>query len=79
MSEPVISQRSPFVLKMESGEYWWCSCGRAKTQPFCDSSHAGTGLFPMRVELTEGRQVAWCGCKHTANAPFCDGSHRSLP
>jgi CDGSH iron-sulfur domain-containing protein 3 len=79
MTEPVVSQRSPIVQKTEPGEYWWCACGRSKTQPFCDGSHAGTGFFPMRVELTEARQVAWCGCKHTANKPFCDGSHRNLP
>ena len=63
---------------MEPGEYWWCACGRSKSQPFCDGSHKGTGLAPKRVEITEAKTVAWCGCKHSANAPFCDGTHSRL-
>ncbi|HEV2437240.1 MAG TPA: CDGSH iron-sulfur domain-containing protein [Verrucomicrobiae bacterium] len=78
MPEPVIAQKSPYVQKMEPGEYWWCACGRSKSQPFCDGSHKGTGLAPKRVEITEVKTVAWCGCKHSANAPFCDGTHSRL-
>ncbi len=79
MSEPVIAQRSPIVQKVEPGTYWWCACGRSKSQPFCDGSHAGTGLGPKEVEITEAKTVAWCACKHSGNMPFCDGSHSRLP
>ncbi len=78
MPEPVIAQKAPYVQKMEPGEYWWCACGRSKSQPFCDGLHKGTGLAPKRVEITEAKTVAWCGCKHSANAPFCDGTHSRL-
>lgn len=78
MPEPVIAQKSPFVLKMKTGSYWWCACGGSKTQPFCDGSHKGTGLGPMKVDLSEDKAVAWCGCKHSKNASFCDGSHSNL-
>ena len=78
MNEPIVFQKFPVVQKAEAGTYWWCACGRAKTQPFCDGSHKGTGLGPTKVEITEARTVAWCGCKHSKNAPFCDGSHSAL-
>ena len=78
MPEPVIAQKSPFVQRMERGSYWWCACGRSRSQPFCDGSHKGTGFTPKRTDLAEAKTVAWCGCKHSRNAPFCDGSHSSL-
>jgi CDGSH-type Zn-finger protein len=78
MSEPVIFQKSPIVRKMEPGEYWWCACGRSKSQPFCDGSHEGTGLEPKKVVITEAKTVAWCACKHSGDMPFCDGTHSRL-
>ena len=77
--DPVVAQKSPFVLKMEPGEYWWCACGRSKTQPFCDGTHKGTGLKPHKVEIVAARTVAWCGCKGSTTGSFCDGSHKTLP
>jgi CDGSH-type Zn-finger protein len=79
MSEPVIADRKPCVLNLEPGEYWWCTCGRSKKQPFCDGSHSGTGFSPMQFTITEAKTVAMCCCKHTNNAPYCDGSHSKLP
>ena len=78
MTEPIAYQKSPIVQKVEPGEYWWCACGRSKTQPFCDGSHQGTGFEPKQVVITEPRTVAWCACKHSKTKPFCDGSHRTL-
>ena len=79
MMDKVIFDCKPAVLTLDPGEYWWCGCGRSKVQPFCDGSHKGTGLAPLRFPVTERRTVALCNCKHTANAPFCDGSHARLP
>jgi CDGSH-type Zn-finger protein len=78
MSQPNIAQKSPFVMDMAPGTYFWCACGRSKSQPFCDGSHKGSGFVPKKVELTEAKKVAWCGCKHSKNPPFCDGSHAKL-
>src|SRR5690348_15632313 len=55
MSEPIVAQKSPIVQKVEPGEYWWCACGRSKSQPFCDGSHKGTGLGPTKAEITEAK------------------------
>ncbi len=79
MSEPKIAQKAPYPVQVEAGKsYHWCSCGHSANQPFCDGSHKGTGMTPVRFEATETKTVYLCGCKHTANQPFCDGSHSRL-
>ncbi|MCK6471928.1 MAG: CDGSH iron-sulfur domain-containing protein [Planctomycetes bacterium] len=77
--KPVVAAKSPAVLELDAGTYWWCACGRSKNQPFCDGSHKGTGLSPQKLELSEKKKVALCNCKHSNKKPFCDGSHRNLP
>ncbi|PJA95818.1 MAG: hypothetical protein CO129_09635 [Ignavibacteriales bacterium CG_4_9_14_3_um_filter_34_10] len=39
MQEPNIPQKSPYMVDVEPGKYWWCSCGKSAMQPFCDGSH----------------------------------------
>lgn len=76
--EPKCPQNAPYVKQEPPGEKWWCACGHSQKQPYCDGSHAGTGIKPMRVLLEKEGKVAWCGCKKTAKAPYCDGSHSRL-
>lgn len=78
MSQPIIVEKQPVVLELEAGTYYWCSCGLAKSQPFCDGSHKGTGFTPVKFDLAEKQTVALCNCKHAQNKPFCDGSHARL-
>ncbi|MEI7728869.1 MAG: CDGSH iron-sulfur domain-containing protein [Verrucomicrobiota bacterium] len=75
---PVVASRGPYVDQMMPGVYYWCSCGRSQSQPYCDGSHQGTGLAPKTFEIFNPRRVTWCGCKHTKNPPFCDGTHSTL-
>ena len=77
-SDPVIARKGPMTQPAEPGEYWWCSCGRSASQPFCDGSHEGTGFTPVKTTIEARKTVAWCGCKHSKNKPFCDGSHCDL-
>jgi CDGSH iron-sulfur domain-containing protein 3 len=79
MEKPVVASRRPYVLTLQPGKYFWCACGRSKGQPYCDGSHAGTGITPLEVTIDQPKQVAFCGCKATKAPPFCDGSHRNLP
>jgi len=79
MGEPIIAQKSPFVQQADAGSYWWCACGRSKSQPFCDGSHKGTGLAPVKTDVASPKTIAWCGCKRSKTQPFCDGSHSRLP
>ncbi len=54
MSNPIAADNKPIAVQLETGkEYYWCSCGRSKQQPFCDGSHRGTGLEPLRFTAEE--------------------------
>lgn len=76
---PIIAQKSPFPTEVEAGKtYFWCACGRSSKQPFCDGSHKGTDITPVKWEAPETKKVFFCGCKSSANAPLCDGSHSKL-
>ena len=78
MPEPLIPQKSPYAVELAPGDYWWCACGLSKRQPFCDGSHKGTGIEPVKLSVNEAQKVWLCGCKHSAGKPFCDGSHSKL-
>jgi CDGSH-type Zn-finger protein len=78
MDKPVCAQNSPIKLDLEAGQYWWCSCGLSKKQPFCDGSHKGTSFAPLAFKLDKQQTVWLCACKQTARAPFCDGAHKGL-
>ena len=73
------ASRTPLPVDVEAGKsYWWCACGRSKSQPFCDGSHKGSGFMPVRYEAAKSEKVWFCGCKQSAKAPLCDGSHKKL-
>ncbi|MBI5450120.1 MAG: CDGSH iron-sulfur domain-containing protein [Gammaproteobacteria bacterium] len=78
MTEPVIAQKSPCVMGIAPGTYYWCACGRSKKQPFCDGSHSGTEFTPLEVKIEQGTVAAFCACKHTSTPPYCDGTHSHL-
>ncbi|MCK5902363.1 MAG: CDGSH iron-sulfur domain-containing protein [Cocleimonas sp.] len=78
-SEPVIAKKAPYVVELEAGKtYYWCSCGRSESQPFCDGSHKGTNFQPVKIVPDETKKVGLCGCKHTKKAPRCDRAHSKL-
>ena len=78
MEKLVIAQKSPYVLEMQPGSYYYCTCGKSANQPFCDGSHRGSSFVPKKVEIADIKKVAWCGCKNSSNLPFCDGNHAKL-
>jgi CDGSH-type Zn-finger protein len=76
MPDPVRASETPFSIAVEeSKNYWWCTCGKSQSQPFCDGSHKGSEFTPVKYQATATKNVFFCGCKRTLNAPLCDGSH----
>lgn len=79
MTAPVRASDTPFAIAVEQGkDYWWCSCGKSSTQPFCGGSHKADGVFaPVKYTATSSATVYFCGCKATHTQPLCDGSHKT--
>lgn len=79
MDKPEVAAKAPIAVDVEKGkDYYWCACGKAKKQPFCDGSHKGTKFTPVKYTATETKKVHFCACKHTATPVTCDGSHKKL-
>ncbi|MEE9396337.1 MAG: glutamate synthase-related protein [Methylococcales bacterium] len=79
MSNPVISDNKPVKVSLSKGqEYHFCTCGKSKSQPFCDGSHVGTSFNPRVIVSDEDGEAYLCACKHTGNTPYCDGSHKQF-
>ena len=79
MTKPIVADNKPAKVDLAKGEeYYFCACGRSKTQPFCDGSHAGTGFKPLSFAAEESGDAYLCQCKHSASTPFCDGSHKQF-
>ena len=77
---PQIARLKPYFHVLEKGKsYFWCACGRSRSQPFCDGSHRGTSFRPVTyVAREDGEEVLFCGCKQSCDKPFCDGTHNVL-
>ncbi len=79
MADPIAAQKAPYAVTLEAGKaYFWCACGRSKTQPFCDGAHQGLGLAPIAFKAEKSGPAWLCGCKAAAGKPFCDGTHTKL-
>lgn len=79
MSKPYIADNKPVKVNLIKGqEYYFCTCGKSKSQPFCDGSHAGSSFIPRVIVAEENDEAYLCACKHTGNAPYCDGTHKQF-
>eukprot|EP00386_Alphamonas_edax_P006221 GDKI01020223.1.p2 GENE.GDKI01020223.1~~GDKI01020223.1.p2 ORF type:complete len:119 (-),score=23.23 GDKI01020223.1:162-518(-) len=72
--KPAIPQTDPILVPCEAKKiYWYCSCGKSKSQPWCDGAHKGTPFKPiMYIPPLTGHKLI-CGCKQARNRPKCDG------
>ena len=79
MSGPVIPQKAPYPVEVESGKtYFWCSCGKSASQPFCDGSHKGSEFSPVKHTAEKDGKAFFCGCKKSDKQPMCDGTHSRI-
>jgi CDGSH-type Zn-finger protein len=79
MSNPIVADNKPAVVNLEAGQdYYFCTCGRSTTQPFCDGAHQGTEFQPQVFKAEKSGDAYLCACKQSGNSPFCDGSHATL-
>ena len=77
MTDPVRNSDTPFAVDVAADKtYYWCACGKSKSQPFCDGSHKDSEFTPVKYIADETKTVYFCGCKATKNQPLCDGSHK---
>ena len=73
-----MSNNLPVMMELEPGTYYWCSCGKSRTGPFCDGSHEGTTSRPVEFVITAKKKVSLCTCRRTKKAPYCDGTHATV-
>ncbi|XP_066931762.1 CDGSH iron-sulfur domain-containing protein 3, mitochondrial-like [Clytia hemisphaerica] len=82
---PAVPMYGPINIKdeLKPGQIkLWCACGLSKKQPWCDGSHKGTGISPLKWTVPENkvqRLFQICNCKYTKAPPFCDATHVYLP
>ena len=77
MALPVSPQTGPYAVQVTEGtRYRWCRCGLSASQPWCDDSHAGTGIEPLEFVAPVSAVFYMCGCKRSENPPYCFGNCR---
>ena len=61
MPEPVSPKKAPYAVELAPGDYYWCSCGQSKNQPFCDGSHKTTSFVPQKFTVAKADTYYLCG------------------
>ena len=74
----MIPQKAPYIVNETKGKKAWCACGMSKNQPFCDGTHKGSGLVPLKYTAEKAGDYWLCACKHSGKKPLCDGTHKTL-
>jgi CDGSH-type Zn-finger protein len=77
--KPTVADTKPIAVNLKAGEeYYFCTCGKSASQPFCDGSHKGTGFSPKPFTAEQDGEAWLCQCKQTGTPPYCDGSHKKV-
>ena len=58
---PIIANVKPVKVELEAGKnYFWCQCGLSQSQSFCDGSHAGTDIKPLKFTVEKTGAAGVC-------------------
>jgi CDGSH-type Zn-finger protein len=80
MKQAIVADNKSIMVNLKGGQYYtFCTCGRSKSQPFCDGSHKNTEFMPLKFYVEKDKTVGLCMCKQAKTSPFCDGSHKNVP
>ena len=63
---PTVAKKGSIKADLKQGStYYWCSCGKSASQPFCDGSHEGSDFKPLMFEwkMPDKPNASICGCK----------------
>jgi hypothetical protein len=58
MKQPVIADRNPIVLELETGTYYWCSSGQSKNQSVTVTKEQNLLLGLLRLRKNNQKQFA---------------------
>lgn len=67
MTPPKSPEEADSRRENEAGSHFWCTCGQSQNHPYCDGSHAGSGMRPVRREISAGQNSTWGGGKQSEN------------
>jgi CDGSH-type Zn-finger protein len=75
----------PIQVDVKAGvTYYWCTCGKSATPPFCDGTHQCTDMAPVAFTAEKDETITVCdrfyicNCGKTKTPPYCDCSHKSV-
>lgn len=72
------ANNNPLAVEVEAGkDYYFCSCGKTSTPPFCDGAHQGSDLEPTHYHAEESTTIYLCNCGRSKSGLMCDGSHQN--
>jgi CDGSH-type Zn-finger protein len=80
-SIPLNAGYYPYNVYLQKGKiYWFCSCGLAALNPWCDNTcnRVTTRNRPIYFNVNESGYYKMCNCKMSSNAPFCNGTHKDV-
>ncbi|CAJ1371554.1 unnamed protein product [Effrenium voratum] len=73
---PYSPKLGPYIETVEKDHvYYWCSCGEATTQPWCDNVGCKDTKFkPIVFIPSESGRQYFCGSKHSPSRPLFNGT-----